>query len=153
MRTLVIVFALLVASCAGDSIWWELPPDMTDAERAAFGEGLELVNFAARRQQYIAEPGEGNRRVFLRRPEHMVNGVDANGEVSRGFGVMNLARHQPTKQLVMVVAHEAFHELGVEHHTGRGVMNKNGLTLEHPDDPLEITEDDRAACRNAGACP
>lgn len=30
--------ALLIGSCASEAIYWEIPPDMNDAERAAFGE-------------------------------------------------------------------------------------------------------------------
>ena len=143
--------ALLIVSCADDAIWWELPPDMTDDERAAFGEGLELDNGIATRQQYIALPGEGNRRVFLRRPENMVR-EGATGEYGTGVGVMNLVRGQNHRTMVMVVAHEGLHALGVRGHvTGRGIMNANGLAAT-PDEPIAWTEEDKALCRLERAC-
>jgi len=150
---LVAFLALFVASCAEDTIWWELPPDMTDEERSAFGEGLELCNAIAIRQQFIAPDGDGTHHVFLRRPENMVNGPHTTGEMSRSFGVMNLVRGQPHKQLIAVVAHEGLHAAGMRaHHEARGIMNASGLRLETPEDPVAFTEADREACRRESAC-
>lgn len=146
-----VLLALALLSCADDAIWWELPPDMTDDERAAFGEGIELCNEIAIQQQHIAPEGDGNRRVILRRSENMVND-GAQGEYGRTAGFMNLERGQPHKQLVMVVAHEGLHAVGmIDHIKGRGIMNVNGLGAG-PDERIAWTEEDIAGCRAAGVC-
>lgn len=163
MRTFFIIaaFALALVSCADDTIWWDLPPDMTDVERASFGEGIELDNEIAIRKQFIAPPGDGNRRVFLHRRENLMNFVDldgdgtndTNGEESNGWGVMNLARGQDPKSLVMVVAHEGMHAAGMhKHHDGPGIMNPNGLKLAKPSDPVAFSSEDVEACKRQGAC-
>lgn len=146
-----LIVSFLVASCADDAIYWELPPDMTDEERAAFGEGLELCNHIATMQQFIAGPGEGNRRVELRRPENMITSEFAAGEYASDLGLMTLVRGQSHGRLVMVAAHEAMHALAVRHHSGRGIMNAGLNPGSEP--PVSFTDDDRAACRRAEACP
>jgi hypothetical protein len=145
MRPLLLA-ALL--SCADEGIGWDLPADMLPEERAAFGEGIELCNEIAIRQQHIALPGEGTHRVVLRRPSGMVN-AGADGEYGYEERLMQLERGQPRAQFTMVVAHEALHAAGVVgHHEGRGIMHANGSMEE----PLAWTHDDIEKCRRAKAC-
>jgi hypothetical protein len=138
--------ALLLVSCADDSIWWDLPPDMTDEQRAAFGEACERWNFVAIRQQYIADPGDGTWRVQLRLAEHMIDQRDGvAGEVIRGAHSMHLLRGMDPATFAMVAAHEQGHALRLEHHDGAGLMNEHA-------GQIEFSEEDLAECRRVNAC-
>lgn len=150
------LFAALLAfvlpmGCVDDAIRWEIPLDMTPEYRDAFGEALERNNAHAIRQQYMADPGDGNRRVFLKLPEHMVNQIDVTGDGvsdARGEcsgGVMNLVRGMNRDSVVMVVEHESQHALGMQHHDGAGVM------AEHAGQK-DWSEGDLAECRRVNAC-
>jgi hypothetical protein len=140
MRPLLLA-ALL--SCADDGIGWDLPADMLPEERAAFGEACERWNHVAIRQQHIAEPGDGNRRVLMVLREHMANGPDTDGET--GSGVMRLARGMERGEFLMVTVHEQGHALGLRHIDGVGVMHAHA-------GQVEFSDDDIAECRRAKAC-
>lgn len=153
-----LLFAALLSCGGDDAIHWQLPPDITDEERADFGEACERWNFVAIRQQYIAEPGEGTHRLFLRLPKHMVNGPDAHGEYQAAIHVMNLQRGMPRPQFVMVATHELGHVLGL----ARGHRGPDGAYVDgHLPPPalmsahagqIEFSEADIEECRRVNAC-
>jgi hypothetical protein len=140
-----LVSSALLVSCADDSIRWELPQDVTDEERADFGEAAERWNHVAIRQQYIAEPGDGTRRVELRLPEHMVAGPYASGEWIAGARVMHLRRGMDRRTFVMVAAHEMGHGLGLKHIAGPGLMAESA-------GQIEFSDGDIAECHRVNAC-
>jgi hypothetical protein len=143
--------ALSLLSCADDAIWWELPPDMTDEERADFGEACERWNYVAIRQQYVQTEAGGTHRVFMRLPEHLVRQIDVDGDGHNdvrgevGGHTLNLVRGMDRRTFAMVATHKLGHALGLDHVEQPGVMNKQA-------GQIEFSEADLAKCRRVNAC-